>query len=371
MASSHAAFVAPLPPPVHGFSSISAAMCDLMRSRARLQIFDRTPRGAVPGRALLSQLLKALSYLSVSVSGRTRVLYLALSGGKGQLLDLPFILIARLTRQHVVIHHHSFAYLNAPTWLSRSVFALLGQQTHIVLSQSMAFAMTRRYPVNPERLIVLSNAAFLPPAWPEDSTRVPETDPGLQGPIRLGFLSNITFAKGFIEFFQVLQELHRAGVGYQAYIAGPVAPEARRSFEQHLANSSGAIYEGALYGDAKDRFFRQIDVLLFPTKYANEADPLVIHEALRSSTYVIACDRGAISDTLANGAGLVLPEAGFAEAAAAHIRGLTEQRSELSERQRLACAQSQRLHAEGVLALNRALAHVLDGLASSAASASI
>jgi len=50
-----------------------------------------------------------------------------------------------------------------------------------------------------------------------------------------------------------------------------------------------------------------VDVLLFPTDYANEAEPLVIHEAIRSGAHVIACERGAIPDILSNGAGLVVP----------------------------------------------------------------
>jgi glycosyltransferase involved in cell wall biosynthesis len=50
---------------------------------------------------------------------------------------------------------------------------------------------------------------------------------------------------------------------------------------------------------------------LFPTKYVNEADPLVIHEALRNGVYVIACERGAIAETLGHGAGLAVPHEGF------------------------------------------------------------
>ena len=46
----------------------------------------------------------------------------------------------------------------------------------------------------------------------------------------LGFLSNITFEKGFVEFFEVLSELKKRGVAYQAVIAGPVGPDAWQDF---------------------------------------------------------------------------------------------------------------------------------------------
>jgi glycosyltransferase involved in cell wall biosynthesis len=83
-----------------------------------------------------------------------------------------------------------------------------------------------------------------------------------------------------------------------------------------LAAASHVEHLGPLYDEAKDRFFSELDVMLFPTKYINEAEPLVIHEALRAGVFTIACDRGAIAEILDNGAGLALPEHEFVVSAA-------------------------------------------------------
>ena len=55
-------------------------------------------------------------------------------------------------------------------------------------------------------------------------------------------------------------------------------------------------------GSTRSAFIGSLDIFLFPTNYANEAEPLVIYEAMRRGVYVIACDRGAISEMLLNGA---------------------------------------------------------------------
>lgn len=350
------AFVAPLPPPVNGFSSISAAMCDLLQARAPVLILNRARGADSPDRGLMRQLLKPLRYLG-SGPRAEGALYLALSGGMGQLLDLPYILIGRLARQRICIHHHSFAYINAPTALSRIIFALLKQQSHIVLSAGMGAALIERYGLRSERVIVLSNAAFFGPLVPAATLAADAA----ADPVRIGYLSNITFDKGFVEFFDVLDALSRCGVAHRAFLAGPLAADARASFERRLANASQATYVGPLYGDDKERFYRQLNVLLFPSKYANEAEPLVVHEALRSGVYVIATDRGAIGDILANGAGLTLPLQDFVSQAAERIGRLSRQRDQLVNGQRLAYLQAQRLYSSSVESLADALAHIVDG----------
>ena len=78
------------------------------------------------------------------VPGATRdvILYLALSGGRGQFIDLIYVLISRrLFRRPIFVHHHSFVYINSPSWLNRCFFALVRNATHIALSPNMGQAL--------------------------------------------------------------------------------------------------------------------------------------------------------------------------------------------------------------------------------------
>ena len=73
-------------------------------------------------------------------------------------------------------------------------------------------------------------------------------------------------------------------------------------------------YRGRVLGPDKARFFDDIDVFVFPTRYTNEAEPLVVLEALRAGKPVIATARGCIADDLPMAAGAVFPEHEFIDA---------------------------------------------------------
>jgi glycosyltransferase involved in cell wall biosynthesis len=223
----------------------------------------------------------------------------------------------------VYIHHHSYVYINSPSGLNRCFFALVRNENHIVLSPRMGLSLSRVYGLDPRTLRIVSNAAFY---RADEAYQVQANE---AAPLHLGFLSNITFEKGIVEFFDVLAALTARGIEYRAHIAGPVAAEARQTFERLLQSTPHVDYAGPVYGEAKERFYGQLDLFLFPTRYANEAEPLVIYEAMRRGVHVIACDRGAIAEMLRDGAGLIIPREGLVEAAAAHIERFSKDRRAL------------------------------------------
>jgi glycosyltransferase involved in cell wall biosynthesis len=303
-------------------------------------------------RQLLRQALLPVDYLSLCMKGENGALYLGLSGGKGQAIDLPYLLIARALRRPIFVHHHSFAYIDRPSFLSGLVFRAARRGVHIVLSQSMGAALAARYKLKASQIRVVSNAGVFPPSG---EVVEPSSD---SGPIRIGFLSNITFEKGFVEYFEVLKELARRGVDYRAGIAGPIAPEAQQAFDALLASSVATSYVGPVYGAAKDSFLSGLDVLLFPTKYANEAEPLVIHEALRQGVHVIATNRGAIAEILENGAGRACDQGGFVADAADYVQGFSVDRGALNQARKRSIEQSRRMRTLAESNLSAVLAEI-------------
>ena len=330
--------VAPLPPPVHGFSNICAAMLDLIRGRATVNVFDRSPHTGKGFAVRIRRYLGPARYLIWCMQNKDARLYVGLSGGLGQAIDWLYVLIARVFGRRTFVHHHSFAYINAPSILNRWLFAFLRDETHIVLSQRMGAELVRIYRLNPSMVKVVSNAAFYAavPANPRPRLKS-------EKPVQLGYLSTVSIEKGIVEFFGVLEELKRLGVAYGAKIAGPIDPVAQRRFEELLASSSNVEYSGPIYGAAKEEFYRGVDVFLFPSDYVNEAEPLVVIEAMRSGAYVIACDRGVIAEMLANGGGAVCSKAAYVASAAACIRRLSADRAELETAQGLSLMQAWRL----------------------------
>lgn len=347
-------FVGPLPPPVHGFSSACEVMLNRCRLLAATEVFDRAPSQSGL-RGWLAQSLKPACYFWGSLRTRDTVLYLALSGGMGQLIDGLYVVVARVLRHGIFVHHHSFAYIDRPTWLNRALFGLLGKATHIVLSAGMGRGLQQLYGLDRNCVRVVSNAALFP--------SIAAGEPGanaLPGPLMIGFLSNITLEKGIVEFFEVLRLLHARGIAYQARIAGPVSTAIRPAFDRMLSAATHVEYLGAIYGEAKEQFYRRLDVLLFPTRYINEAEPLVIHEALREGVFTIACDRGAIAEILGNGAGLALPESEFVEAAARWLTEASIEPGKLNEARQACRQQASSIQDAAVTALNHLL-HSMGG----------
>ena len=339
------AFVAPLPPPVHGFSNICAAMLELLRARMAVSIFNRAPRIDNGFSSRFRPFANFIAYCLWCVKNGRADLYLGLSGGLGQLHDLPYLLVGKIFRHRLVIHHHSFAYINAPSVLNRVIFVLLRRETHVVLSRRMGSELIRIYRLDASKVKVVSNAAFYEAVV--ENPRIPHVNL----PVRVGYLSAISFEKGIAEFFAVLAELKRLGIPYSGHIAGPVAPAAQTEFDRLLASSSNVSYSGPVYGNAKTVFYQNLDVLLFPSDYANEAEPLVIHEAMRSGAHVIACERGAISELLSHGAGVVCVKSSFVATAVDRIREFSIDRSGLRGAQRLSLEQARRMRDAGIAEL--------------------
>jgi glycosyltransferase involved in cell wall biosynthesis len=313
-------------------------MLSLLTARSQVEVFDRAPRVNNAALNSIRQLLQPIRYISRCIRDRNSSLYLALSGGFGQIYDWPYVIVAKIFSRRIFIHHHSFAYLNKPSLLNRAFFSLVEKETHIVLSHGMGAALSSIYKIDPSSVKVVSNAAFFD-SIKTSGAGVIDSSP----PICLGYLSNITFEKGFVEFFEVVSQLKHLGISCQALIAGPVASDASTTFHRMLAVASGTEYLGPIYGEAKNQFYERLNFFLFPSDYINEAEPLVIHEALRSGAYVLACDRGAIAEMLGNGAGHVFTRDAFVTSAVEHIERFSRNRAELLEAQRMSLEQSQRI----------------------------
>jgi glycosyltransferase involved in cell wall biosynthesis len=293
--------VGAFPPPVHGLSMANEAIAERLGGRARIVKFDTV--GARVGSGWAGRLcrlgtgLVVLRFAIMAAVRRPSSIYIGLSGGLGQLYDGMFALIGNLLHVRVFIHHHSFRYINKPSRVTRLVFHLAGNATHIVLCPHMAARLKQLYPTSVRETLVLSNTALFPAAL--------AGHPRVRGghPLTLGFLSNITRDKGVFVFFDVLSALDRRGLQVRAAVAGPVADTIGSEFNAALIRYPQADYVGRVSGDEKRKFYESIDLLVFPSRYENEAEPLTVIEAIGFGVPVIASDKGCIPSTLRRGGG--------------------------------------------------------------------
>ena len=316
---SQVTMVGTFPPPVHGMAAVNAAVLQRLRDAgARVVVLNTAPasldRGVLSRLGRLPRVLRGLARLACTRHLRGTALYIGAAGGIGQTYDLTFLLIARLRRMRVFVHHHSFAYLHQ----RRRMAALLGKMggrraTHIAQSDGMVKQLRMLYGMS--NIIAVSNAVFLVSSCMSAHVR-------LRNEVRvLGFLGNLAAEKGIFEFLDLMTALQQSGSPLRGWIAGPfqdIATEVR--VRQRLKNLPTVNYAGAKYGAEKDAFFDGIDALVFPTLYANEAEPLVIHEAMQQGVPVIAYARGCIPEVVSPQCGCVIrPEVPFVPEALAQV----------------------------------------------------
>ena len=296
----------PFPPPLHGMAYVNAAMRDLIKGfgiepitvdlsskTLNRALFARIPRAT-------NVLLGFIKILGCKHHFNSAIIYLSISGGYGQIYDILFIALARLLKWPIYLHHHSYAYLKKPSRITRLLITTAGKSaTHISLCDDMAERLRHCYH-NVVNVAVLSNASLIetnarPVRYQRNSLK------------RIGFLGNISESKGVFEFIDVMKSFseERSKAEIHGLIAGPFEDaQVKSQVLSALKDLANVSYVGPKYRSEKEDFLRSIDVLLFPTKYANEADPLTIHEAMATGLPVIAWQRGCIRD-------IINPEAGF------------------------------------------------------------
>ena len=297
-------------------STVNEAMAVLAAQNGfHVVLFNTAPRSLQQTLAVrlvrLMRFIKAcVAAWSFSLHHAGATVYYSLSGGWGLLYEAVSVAGTRLLGGRVVVHHHSFRYLDAPFWpMSLLVRTAGARTTHVVLGPAMAAKVRARYP-GIQDVLVMSNAVFV-----GDAATCP-APPSLR---RVGYLANLTPEKGLADVIATAKRSNAAGLALQFIVAGPFAePRAESAFKEQAASVPNLTYVGPVYGADKEDFYAGIDLLIFPTRYRHEAEPLVVLEALAHGRPVIAFGRGCIPGLLADGVGAVVPlEADFAAVAVA------------------------------------------------------
>ena len=331
-------FLGVFPPPIHGASMVNQRLEEEFNAAGnevkRLDLVGSRWAG-LRSRPLFLLLKTAnvgllwLRFLWLVLRPGRRVLYVSTAGGYGKVFELPFLLVARSLRLRIWYHHHSFQYLGQRLYLTRTSFLFAGRNAHhVTLCAHMRAKLCDLYGINPKRIRVLSNSGLLQLSAPHP--------PAIRERLHtLGFLSNISFAKGIRSFVELCEVLQREGANYHARIAGPcISAEVEAYVNAATQRIPNLQYLGPCYRDDKISFLDSIDILVFPSLYKNEAEPLVIHEANSRGVYVLTIGGGCIGEVLQSAGGEVLDGSKFVEHAASRIADLQRHPDLIDERSR-------------------------------------
>lgn len=305
-------FIGPFPKPVHGQSLATQSIFDFFKDQ---ELSIRKIDVAATGLKKLK--MHFYAFLIVLFSPKTAV-YMSLNSNKGLILNILIILAARLKSSELYLHYHAYDHIRRRSktlyWLAK----IAGRRAcHIVLGQTMAHDLQQNFDfeidtfvLNNSKLIHLNSVA----AQAKHSF------------VRLGHLSNLTKEKGLTttidtaiylqDYFPI--ELYLAGPSSSEYVNNEIL-RAKEVLGENLK------YLGPLYGKDKDQFYADIDYFIFPSQYKNEAEPLVVLEALAAGIPVIASNIGCISDDIGAVGGIALEVNGhFAENAKTYLLKIQE-----------------------------------------------
>ena len=340
--------IGPLPPPTHGQAVVTQAVmerlketrCDLVvinvaspsLSRTFIKRLSRVPR-------VLHGLIKFLFSVPFQAN-----LYMTISGGWGQIYDIAFLWIAKMFRMKMYIHHHNYTYANSRFWLTNLICKIAGKDSvHIFLCKQMYLSMKVKYPMI-DKYICLSNAFLLSGKHSVCRSRVKN----------IFFMSNISEEKGVFEFIELAKRMEVKQLSVSFFVVGPFQDnQTRQRFEMLTMNLKKLKYLGPLYGEDKNRFLANMDVFVFPTSYKNEAESLVILEALSHGIPVITYGRGCLSEVITPDCGKVIaPASNFIGEAMAQLEDWINHPEKFKNASRCAFKRFNDLHNKSLLVLN-------------------
>jgi glycosyltransferase involved in cell wall biosynthesis len=283
---------------------------EALRAKTGVRVFDWSPGpGPVNASWKFHKGLRSLASAIRIATGRrygNGVLYTVANAQGGLYYNLLISAAARLRGYRVVMHHQVYSYLHRYDWRMQRMDHWLGRAgTHVVLSDGMEVDFRRRY-ASQARFFVLPNTIIMLDIEDQAQSGTRESRP-----FRLGHCSNLSLEKGLADVLETTRELLAREQDVQLVLAGPFVSKREQELVEKAQAEFGErlIYRGPVYGEDKRRFYLDIDVMVFPTRYHNEAQPLVLAEAIAYGRPVVAFDRACIRSLVAKDGGFVINEA--------------------------------------------------------------
>lgn len=219
------------------------------------------------------------------------VLYFSASRTKlGFLRDLCVLSLAVLQRSKIICHLHGADFFEFIEDNKFAKFIYQNVNTFILLDNKMK-----------EQVSAFSRAeAIVVPNFYDFHFSV-KKKPG-DGVLRILYFSNLMVDKGILEFLKLIK-IYADCTLLEFHIAGKVigTPEERRLIHQELSNLKNVgrwSYHGVVHGKRKLELLARCNVMILPTVYPTEAQPISIIECLAAGQYVISTDQGYIKSLL-------------------------------------------------------------------------
>lgn len=320
--------IGPLPPPVTGNALAFQYLVDHFRAMGiDASVINISPRTSIDGRVENSTLRRILDYVSVLpvsllgvIGGRGPVYLTIAQSWRGFIRDAVFVLLSRMAGRKVIVHIHGgnfdvFLKSLGPVRRWCVVRSLSATSRVIVLSDRLRF-MLEGVPLSHESIRVVPNG--VPNVGRKSSLERSYSKRESGEKFRILFLSNLIESKGYLAVLRAAAILcgRHGNESFEFAFAGQLMlnpaddvevsslEQAQRLIEEIVLENqlSGVVkFLGTVVGRQKEALLEASDVMVLPTRYSNEGQPLCILEALQFGIPVVSCRYRAIPDMVIEG----------------------------------------------------------------------
>lgn len=212
----------------------------------------------------------------------------------GVLKYLPFILLAKIFRKKIVLHIHGgglrYTFQQCSP-LKRIIMAAILKRADagIVLSESLRDNFHEILPA--ERIFEVRNFAG------EDVFEIDFEKKNFQK-LKVLYLSNLMIEKGIMDLLEASDALSECNE-IEFTIAGNIESSNCQKVSEKLT-SSKVNYVGPVSGQEKVALLEQSNILILPTYYKTEGQPISIIEGMSAGDYIITTAHSGIVDIISD-----------------------------------------------------------------------
>ncbi|WP_182046059.1 glycosyltransferase family 4 protein [Curtobacterium sp. ME26] len=326
--------ISQLPPPVHGSTVMTRTFMDvLVGSGRRPVLVDRRFSRSVDeiGSKSIKKVFSGISLLfrlgtTLRHHRDAAVVFFTTNRPPSFWVDVVMSVELRMLRRPYIAYVHTSGYraLAERGALHRGGVALLlgGATSLVVLGKSML----RDVQQFNEAPSVIPNAV----GGPERRATA------VGGSSTIAFLSNLIPGKGAEDFMRIANRCLTNAPDARAIVIGRASSDGyaeglRAILDPEVRDRVDFI--GAIFDEARDGLLATASVLVFPSTYRYEAQPLTVLEAMRVGVPVVAYDVGGLRDVIDDDVNGFLVRSGDWEAASERCRIILSSRD---DRDRLA-----------------------------------
>lgn len=300
--------IGPVPPPIHGESMAinSIITSTTINDKFGITVIN-TNRKKVDkaGKFQLLKVIQDLKILHLVKKQKNDISYISISQTKlGLLRDLLIIYFASKTSKKIITHLHGNNLGNTidnfPVLLNRFKKSILRKvDIGIVLGDNLK----NNYRNLVEDVRIVHNGV------PEDFISDDDFDFATNSRknkdvVQVLYLSNLIESKGFLILSKAISNLVKKGYKVKLVLAGAIHDN--ENYEELLKlikenNLENYItYRGLIVGDEKKQLLLESDIMVLPTSYKIEGQPLSLIEGMAAGLPIISTDIGCIGEMVKN-----------------------------------------------------------------------